>query len=187
MGQNVERDGLAADLEGAEVLVHASTQRHLASARTGSTSLRWPRTAGPSSVGSSRTAPWSARWCCPVRAPLFPVFRMRTIATAADHDMAMQDEQWLHAREWNGGGGRAPSRLVSMAGSIAATEMVKVLAGFGTPALIDHVWDHDALALTSTLRPVLKQPQCPACRKKRPPTATAADLDAAAWGGGHPG
>lgn len=103
----------------------------------------------------------------------FLCWRMRALANENDYETAMAWEQDVASRpgpDLDAGPG-LPA-LAPLVAAVGATEILKVLAAYGTPATASRVWELDALTLETRLRPVLQRPDCPACRKKGlPPPA----------------
>ena len=170
VGRELDRDGMLATLKSCDLVIHAWGRQHLASAHwvnqralaTGTRAIFCSVTSHEATVGPL---------VLPGESSCFLCTRMRSIATSTDYELSIADEAWVQ----NNGfvlphEESALPQLATMAGAVAALESTKITVGFGTPALVDHLWEFNALTLNSRLRPVLQHPQCPACRKKgRPP------------------
>jgi ribosomal protein S12 methylthiotransferase accessory factor len=95
-------------------------------------------------------------------------YRMRNLACADDFNQAMSYEEALdrqkrpalHER------GVLPALLPYMA-SIMALEILKYLLSLTQPSLAGTVLEFDALALRTTLHPVIQEPGCPVCGVKK--------------------
>lgn len=172
------KDGLAAALHGCDLVLHAWGDAHLASAHWCN---QWALATGAKALFCS-VAAHRARvgpFVFPGESSCLLCYRMRDIATDDDYQLAITDESWRFEHERLNAPDRAAfPAVVELAAAVATTEMIKVELGFGTPALVDHVWELDPLTLTAAVRPVLQQPQCPACRKKAHPPPAQPGLEA---------
>ena len=114
-------------------------------------------------------------------------WRMRHLACADDFAEAMAQEEAADARRSVGETPPALPPLAAQLAGLVATEFVKTTLALGRPALAGAVFEHDALELRSATHPVLRRPDCPACRKKKPPIPPQPALDGLAAAASPPG
>ena len=120
----------------------------------------------------------SACWMC---------YRMRALACERDFDRAMAVEEHLDRKLQPGLAGRPvlPVLPVQLASTLAL-EALRLLIGLHQPALVDKVLEFDGLVSESRMHPVLVEPGCPACSKKKsrahPITAELRELGSSAHG-----
>ena len=104
----------------------------------------------------------------PGRSACLMCYRMRSLASETDFESAMAYEEHLDRR-------RHPSlaerpvlpTLPSHLASILALEALRYLIRLNQPRLVDTVLEFDALQFETRFHPVLVEPACPACRKKK--------------------
>jgi ribosomal protein S12 methylthiotransferase accessory factor len=121
----------------------------------------------------------SACWMC---------YRMRALACEQDFDRAMSFEEHLDRKRRPGLGERPvlPVLPVQLASTLAL-EAIKLLIKLGQPALVDKVLEFDGLASEPRMHPVLVEPGCPVCAKKKSRLhPTAAELQGPAGGAAGP-
>lgn len=173
-----DREALLEALHGCHAVVHAWGDAHLASAHW---SNQWALANGTKALFCFVAAHLgrAGPLVLPGESSCFLCARMRAIAADDDYELAMADESWRFQQQLPSVTDRSAFPAVAeMVASVAALEMIKVELGIGTPALVDRIWELDPLTLTSHHRPVLQQPQCPACRKKGLPPPAQPDLEA---------
>jgi ribosomal protein S12 methylthiotransferase accessory factor len=104
----------------------------------------------------------------PGRSACLMCYRMRSLACETDFSSAMAYEEHLDQR-------RRPSlaqrpilpTLPSHLASILALEALRYLIRLNQPRLVDNVLEFDALQVETRVHPVLVEPACPACGKKK--------------------
>ena len=102
----------------------------------------------------------SACWMC---------YRMRAMACEPDFDLAMAYEEHLDRKRSPSLAGRAVlPALVTQLASTLALEALKLMIGLNQPTLVDRVQRFDGLLAETNTDPVLVEPYCPSCSKKKP-------------------
>lgn len=108
----------------------------------------------------------------PGEGPCYLCWRMRALACADDFDLAMAREESLDA-------GRRPLGRPALPGlaeavhALISRELLALTTSALQPELPGRVVVLDQLKGTRQTHPVLPRPDCPACRKKAPPPASA--------------
>ncbi len=95
-------------------------------------------------------------------------YRMRSLATETDFESAMAYEEHMDRR-------RRPSLvdrpvlpiLPTHLSSILGLEALRYLIRLNQPRLVDRVLEFDALQMETQLHPILVQPACSVCGKKK--------------------
>ncbi len=163
------KDELAEHLRGCDLAVHTGGTGRLQSAHwLNQIALETPLRALFARIEGQRAS--VGPLVLPGEGPCFLCWRMRELANADDYETAMAWETAAAASEQpDQPQGAGFPMLAPLIASVAAAEIVKVLAAFGLPVTAGRVWEFDALSLETHLRPVLQRPDCPACRKKAHP------------------
>jgi bacteriocin biosynthesis cyclodehydratase domain-containing protein len=123
----------------------------------------------PALFGELRaTSCFAGPFVFPARSACLMCYRMRSLAGETDFESAMAYEEHLDRRRKPGLAGRPilPSLPTHLA-SILALEALAYLIRLNQPRLVDQVLEFDALQVATRVHPVLVEPGCPACGKKK--------------------
>ena len=123
----------------------------------------------PALFGELRaTSCFAGPFVFPARSACLMCYRMRSLAGETDFESAMAYEEHLDRRRQPALAGRPilPSLPTHLA-SILALEALAYLIRLNQPRLVDQVLEFDALQVATRVHPVLVEPGCPACGKKK--------------------